>query len=198
MQGSSLAKEAPPQPPEPPPSSTHLNGVIPQASEPSSSTNNATPTAITNTINVPAINVDVPGLTMHMYHPMPLTPSSATASETASISTRLGKRKQVKVACTNCQKACKRCDVNRPCTRCLKYGIADSCVDSRRKPRRTGHKRGPYKKRDGRGTLYPTSYPISTPMLTLNVQRQIAARATTIPCPRTAFRCLHPLPSTQE
>lgn len=47
----------------------------------------------------------------------------------------------------NCQKACKKCDEGRPCTRCIKYGLADTCVDSTRKIRKKGVKRGPYKRR---------------------------------------------------
>lgn len=58
------------------------------------------------------------------------------------------KRRQVKNACTNCQKACKKCDEVRPCTRCVKYGIDKDCVDSQRKERKKGIKRGPYKKRE--------------------------------------------------
>ncbi|KAI8876668.1 hypothetical protein K501DRAFT_279211 [Backusella circina FSU 941] len=57
------------------------------------------------------------------------------------------KRKQVKNACTNCQKACKKCDDARPCPRCVKYGVEDSCISSVRKERKKGIKRGPYKKR---------------------------------------------------
>ncbi|KAF4615075.1 hypothetical protein D9613_002861 [Agrocybe pediades] len=61
------------------------------------------------------------------------------------------KRRQVKNACTRCQKACKKCDDARPCLRCVKYGISEECVDSKRKEQRRGVKRGPYKKRDGKG-----------------------------------------------
>ncbi|KAJ2850507.1 hypothetical protein IWW36_001823 [Coemansia brasiliensis] len=57
------------------------------------------------------------------------------------------KRAQVKNACVNCQRACKKCDSGRPCQRCIKYNLVDSCVDSKRKPRKKGIKRGPYKKR---------------------------------------------------
>ncbi|KAI9490563.1 hypothetical protein BDB00DRAFT_875161 [Zychaea mexicana] len=57
------------------------------------------------------------------------------------------KRKQVKNACTNCQKACKKCDDARPCPRCIKYGITETCVNSVRKERKKGIKRGPYKRR---------------------------------------------------
>lgn len=46
------------------------------------------------------------------------------------------KRKQVKNACVHCQKACKKCDDLRPCSRCIKYGLEDSCEDSRRKSRK--------------------------------------------------------------
>ncbi|KAJ1993856.1 hypothetical protein H4R33_000492 [Dimargaris cristalligena] len=60
------------------------------------------------------------------------------------------KRKQVKNACTNCQKACKKCDDARPCQRCVKYGLEDSCHNSARKERKKGIKRGPYKRRQTR------------------------------------------------
>ncbi|KAJ1674574.1 hypothetical protein EV182_003003 [Spiromyces aspiralis] len=57
------------------------------------------------------------------------------------------KRAQVKNACVNCQKACKKCDDGRPCQRCIKYGLQDTCQSSKRKERKKGIKRGPYKKR---------------------------------------------------
>lgn len=56
------------------------------------------------------------------------------------------KRKQVKNACVNCQKACKKCDEGRPCARCIKYGLETTCVDSQRKERSSTVKRGPYRK----------------------------------------------------
>ncbi|KAJ2715771.1 hypothetical protein H4R19_001020 [Coemansia spiralis] len=68
------------------------------------------------------------------------------------------KRAQVKNACVNCQRACKKCDSERPCTRCVKQGLAASCEDSKRKPRQRGIKRGPYKKR-ARPTASPGSPP---------------------------------------
>ena len=68
------------------------------------------------------------------------------------------KRRQVKNACTNCQKACKKCDDARPCLRCVKYGIAEECIDSQRKERQKGIKRGPYKKRDGKGECRPCHF----------------------------------------
>ncbi|KAK7023805.1 hypothetical protein R3P38DRAFT_2779268 [Favolaschia claudopus] len=50
------------------------------------------------------------------------------------------------------------CDQARPCLRCVKYGFSpEECVDSppideiQRKERQKGAKRGPYKKRDGKG-----------------------------------------------
>ncbi|KAJ7350384.1 hypothetical protein DFH08DRAFT_694911 [Mycena albidolilacea] len=64
------------------------------------------------------------------------------------------KRNQVKNACTNCQKACKKCDPARPCLRCIKCRFTpEECVDSQRKERKKGVKRGPYKKRDAKGWL---------------------------------------------
>lgn len=62
------------------------------------------------------------------------------------------KRKQVKNACVNCQKACKRCDEGRPCSRCIKYGLTSTCMDSARKERKRGIKRGPYKRRATTGS----------------------------------------------
>lgn len=87
--------------------------------------------------------VAYPGMPMHMY-PFPTNMSLSQPLRT--------KRRQVKNACTNCQKACKKCDDARPCLRCVKYGIAEECVDSQRKERKKGIKRGPYKKRDGKGS----------------------------------------------
>ncbi|KAH9946388.1 uncharacterized protein BXZ73DRAFT_95888 [Epithele typhae] len=90
-----------------------------------------------------------PSMTIHTdfmssMPPMTMYPvSSGTSSRAAP-----PKRKQVKNACTNCQKACKKCYDARPCLRCVKYGLADECVDSLRKERAKGKKRGPYKKRD--------------------------------------------------
>ena|ERR1700722_406187 len=83
------------------------------------------------------------GMPLHMYpFPPGLVPTQPSLRS---------KRRQVKNACTNCQKACKKCDDARPCLRCVKYGIAEECVDSQRKERKKGIKRGPYKKRDGKG-----------------------------------------------
>lgn len=83
------------------------------------------------------------------YPPMSVFPYG-NMSPTSSAVPR-PKRTQCKNACTNCQKACKKCDDNRPCQRCIRYGSTDSCVDSKRKERKKGVKRGPYKKRDGKG-----------------------------------------------
>ncbi|KAI0718677.1 hypothetical protein C8T65DRAFT_737032 [Cerioporus squamosus] len=44
--------------------------------------------------------------------------------------------KTVKVACVNCRAAAKRCDAGRPCARCVKYGLQDTCVDAPRKRRK--------------------------------------------------------------
>lgn len=84
------------------------------------------------------------GMPMHIYpFPNALHPAQQPLRS---------KRRQVKNACTHCQKACKKCDDARPCLRCVKYGISEECVDSQRKERKKGIKRGPYKKRDGKGS----------------------------------------------
>ncbi|KAJ2556942.1 hypothetical protein EV175_001664 [Coemansia sp. RSA 1933] len=81
------------------------------------------------------------------------------------------KRIQVKNACVNCQRACKKCDDERPCLRCKRYGLGETCVDSQRKPRQRGIKRGPYKKRAKQiqdPVRTPTTSPdVVTPMSTV-------------------------------
>ncbi|EIW54818.1 uncharacterized protein TRAVEDRAFT_60256 [Trametes versicolor FP-101664 SS1] len=67
------------------------------------------------------------------------------------------KRKQVKMACTNCAGACKRCDEARPCDRCVKYGLAETCVDGVRKERKKGIKRGPYKRKNRNASGEPST-----------------------------------------
>ncbi|KAI9313075.1 hypothetical protein BX666DRAFT_1979194 [Dichotomocladium elegans] len=80
------------------------------------------------------------------------------------------KRKQVKNACVNCQKACKKCDDARPCPRCVKYGITATCVNSVRKERKKGVKRGPYKQRKGQdGSDQGSSEPATPIPATLSV-----------------------------
>ncbi len=54
--------------------------------------------------------------------------------------------------CTNCASACKRCDEARPCERCVKYGLAETCIDGVRKERKKGIKRGPYKRKNRAGS----------------------------------------------
>ncbi|KAI7886312.1 hypothetical protein K492DRAFT_190278 [Lichtheimia hyalospora FSU 10163] len=74
--------------------------------------------------------------------------AGASATNTSSSNNRKRpKRKQVKNACVNCQKACKKCDDGRPCQRCIKLGLTATCTNSPRKERKKGVKRGPYKKR---------------------------------------------------
>lgn len=46
------------------------------------------------------------------------------------------KRKQVKRACQNCQKACKGCADSRPCPRCVLHGLTNTCRDAPRKSER--------------------------------------------------------------
>ncbi|KAI7881776.1 hypothetical protein K492DRAFT_176876 [Lichtheimia hyalospora FSU 10163] len=78
--------------------------------------------------------------------PVAAAPGAPT-TQAAGTGQPQAKRKQVKNACTNCQKACKKCDDARPCPRCIKYGISSTCVNSVRKERKKGIKRGPYKRR---------------------------------------------------
>ncbi|KAG0329428.1 hypothetical protein BG000_000081 [Podila horticola] len=95
------------------------------------------------------------------YSSMPASPTLEYQQLPGSSLAPKPKRRQVKNACVNCQKACKKCDEGRPCTRCVKYGLTDTCVDSTRKVRKKGVKRGPYKRRPPPSQL-GTSSSVST------------------------------------
>ncbi|KAI8318662.1 hypothetical protein GQ54DRAFT_341743 [Martensiomyces pterosporus] len=98
-----------------------------------------------------ATHTDAPGVTISSTDQLQLLQGGGGDDGQSSSETPLSgnrpKRLQVKNACVNCQRACKKCDESRPCHRCIKYNLQDSCVDSKRKPRKRGIKRGPYKKR---------------------------------------------------
>ncbi|CAO3647578.1 unnamed protein product [Cunninghamella blakesleeana] len=80
--------------------------------------------------------------------PLPSNPSLNQVTMTNDHPEIHTKRRQVRNACTNCQKACKKCDDARPCPRCIRYNLSDTCVSSTRKERKKGVKRGPYKQRE--------------------------------------------------
>ncbi|KAF8269481.1 hypothetical protein EI94DRAFT_953533 [Lactarius quietus] len=121
----------------------------------------------------PYVMFPPPGI-MYGYPPPPAPPQGygpfpPSAPPVAAV-TR-AKRKQVKMACTNCASACKRCDEARPCQRCQKYGLVDSCRDGVRKARKVGTKRGPYKRKSKlpapEASPYPGLLTLSLPELNL-------------------------------
>ncbi|KAI0075455.1 hypothetical protein K474DRAFT_1664198 [Panus rudis PR-1116 ss-1] len=124
------------------------------------------PSMTIHPVNGAAAVTTFSGVPMHMY-PFPPGMISSGASRT--------KRRQVKNACTNCQKACKKCDDARPCLRCVKYGIAEECHDSQRKERAKGIKRGPYKKRDGKSNTVEQTVDVSVQPQPVQVQAAAAA-----------------------
>ncbi|KAL1915217.1 uncharacterized protein VTP21DRAFT_7493 [Calcarisporiella thermophila] len=103
------------------------------------------------------------------------------------------KRQQVKNACVNCQRACKKCDEGRPCQRCVKYNLTATCVDSPRKERQKGIKRGPYKRRKKAGEDKANPYmSINTngsnsPLTTLPPFASAASNAATDPAFYTTY-----------
>ncbi|KAF8069074.1 hypothetical protein FPV67DRAFT_1652419 [Lyophyllum atratum] len=122
------------------------------------------------------------------------------------------KRKQVKMACTNCANACKRCDERRPCERCIKYNISETCVDGHRKERKKGIKRGPYKRKNKMGDDTPAF--TVTDLASQNLQRRAShlgngerppplqlpspSRRPPLPAPASAPAPPAPLPSTMQ
>ncbi|KAJ1027111.1 hypothetical protein NDA18_003127 [Ustilago nuda] len=61
------------------------------------------------------------------------TPASTGGGSAAKNGGGSGKRKKASRACLHCQKAHLTCDDSRPCQRCVKKGLADSCTDGHRK-----------------------------------------------------------------
>jgi hypothetical protein len=66
--------------------------------------------------------------------PNPPTIETSACSTPLHASTKK-KRIHCKVACVYCKKTSQRCEDVRPCSRCVRLGIADECVDAPRKPR---------------------------------------------------------------
>jgi len=54
----------------------------------------------------------------------------------STLKVKQSKRRQVKKACQHCHNAHTACDEQRPCKRCLQYGLEESCVDIERKTRK--------------------------------------------------------------
>ncbi|KAI7853382.1 hypothetical protein BDC45DRAFT_570163 [Circinella umbellata] len=109
------------------------------------------PSSVLSNGGAPPMMTHANGMSPLPHQPLGDT-TTTTTTATATQSQQPPKRKQVKNACTNCQKACKKCDDARPCPRCIKYGIAETCVNSVRKERKKGIKRGPYKRRQKDGS----------------------------------------------
>ncbi|KAJ9477997.1 Transcription activator of gluconeogenesis ERT1 [Pseudozyma hubeiensis] len=63
----------------------------------------------------------------------PSSTAGTPALSSASKETSSSKRKKANRACLHCQKAHLTCDDSRPCVRCVKKGLAESCMDGHRK-----------------------------------------------------------------
>ncbi len=60
---------------------------------------------------------------------------SDTSSSLSSTRNNDNKRKAITDSCTECYKAHKQCNRERPCERCKRLGIEDKCSDRQRKKR---------------------------------------------------------------
>ncbi|KAK9766253.1 hypothetical protein K7432_004796 [Basidiobolus ranarum] len=119
-------------------------------------------------VNSPMSNLDISNQILAHKQNMLSTYGQQYNPETArNHSYKPKKRQQVKNACVNCQKACKKCDEGRPCSRCIKYGLTDTCADSPRKARKKGVKRGPYKRRKALNNVHGN-----------NIKREVRANVT--------------------
>ncbi|CAO3618457.1 unnamed protein product [Cunninghamella blakesleeana] len=134
------------------------------------------------------------------------TPTTPTTNKKSNDKNKKTKRKQVKNACINCQKACKKCDEGRACQRCIKLGIADTCVDSPRKERLKGVKRGPYKKRQKQNVpalnnntnmYHPSSSPFKYEQSSIKYESFEESPLMWHPAPSTNSNTMIPSPSYQ-
>ncbi|KAF8521733.1 hypothetical protein BU17DRAFT_87617 [Hysterangium stoloniferum] len=128
-------------------SAADVEGAQPQASGPSFSTAKGDRSQDLNTHLLPNVE-QVPhplGVYPNVIPPTPADymPASLKDQPIPGGSTA-PKRKQVKVACTNCAASSKACDVSRPCQRCIKYGLTSSCQDVVHKKRRKTNFRRPF------------------------------------------------------
>ena len=80
-----------------------------------------------------------------------LYPNQTTGYPSTPPAPRTSTCRQLKQACTQCQKSAKKCDNGRPCLRCVKNGkngVPLECTDA---PRKTRGKRSSYRKRSTKG-----------------------------------------------
>ncbi|KAI8811381.1 hypothetical protein BJ742DRAFT_736716 [Cladochytrium replicatum] len=81
-------------------------------------------------------------LNHHLSLSSGVTPGTGASPRTACSQTTPGSahppqgaRGSVRVACVNCKKSCKKCMDERPCPRCIRLKIEETCVDAPRKDR---------------------------------------------------------------
>lgn len=123
---------------------------------------------------------------MHILSHPPSSPESLPSSPSLPAtgqhdSSLRPKRRQVKSACVNCRKACKKCEEQRPCCRCTRLGLQDSCIDYQRKPRVKGYKRGQYRTTSARChehdlVMIPASAAVFAPDICVNVVQDQQSR----------------------
>jgi hypothetical protein len=75
------------------------------------------------------------------------------------------KREQVKSACLNCRKSCKKCSLVRPCERCVTYGLESTCIDVARKSRGQGTRRRNVLSENPMSNILPFYIPPTFPLV---------------------------------
>ncbi|KAI0800622.1 hypothetical protein C8Q74DRAFT_1364328 [Fomes fomentarius] len=91
----------------------------------------------TSTAPVPTFNQPASPVCNPINTSQPVSPDAGTdVSGSSTPPSTLRKTRGVKIACTNCQYANKKCDEGRPCRRCVVKGLGDTCVSAERKQRR--------------------------------------------------------------
>ncbi|KAI8811843.1 hypothetical protein BJ742DRAFT_104320 [Cladochytrium replicatum] len=90
----------------------------------------------------PPFPIDTSVSLHHLSSSSGVTPGTGASPRTACSQSTPGSayppqsaRGSVRVACVNCKKSCKKCMDERPCPRCIRLKIEETCVDAPRKDR---------------------------------------------------------------
>ncbi|PWN43409.1 hypothetical protein IE81DRAFT_312219 [Ceraceosorus guamensis] len=100
---------------------------------PSGSTNPSKPVKLNVPFKHPVPNPSVTASKGNAQLKSAAPAAAAAATATAQVPSTANKRRKANRACSACQKAHLTCDDSRPCQRCVKKGIADTCTDGARK-----------------------------------------------------------------
>ena len=75
----------------------------------------------------------------YILPPQPVLPKHLHNQNLRTIKNKKTGRKTTAIACTRCRQKKQKCDVKRPCSRCIKSGCGDKCCDPDLSTRKKQH-----------------------------------------------------------